>query len=387
MKRAFNLLSMLLLASLVAFGCGGEKKDETKAGAPAAGIKIGSLGPLTGPYAADGNDIKNGVLAAIEVMNPEMGALGPVTLQAEDDACDPRQAVAAANKLINEKVSAVIGAYCSSATIPASEPLIASKIFMITPASTSEKVTERGMPYMFRTCGRDDDQSKAAIKFMTDQLKATTLYIIDDKTTYSQGLADNVEKLAADAGLKVLGHEHVNQGDKDYSAVLTKVKAAKPDVFYVSLQNSASAAPMLIQIARMGIKTKILAQDAVYHPQLMELAKKDAEGVFLTFGYTDKETPAYKQFADAYKKFGEPGAYSAYSYDSTLAYLKAVKAAGSTDPEKVKAELMKLEFEGASKKIKYKENGDSGSNYVIQVVKDGKFANYWNPENGELFAK
>jgi branched-chain amino acid transport system substrate-binding protein len=320
-------------------------------------------------------------------MNPEMGALGPVTLQAEDDACDPRQAVAAANKLINEKVSAVIGAYCSSATIPASEPLIASKIFMITPASTSEKVTERGMPYMFRTCGRDDDQSKAAIKFMTDQLKATTLYIIDDKTTYSQGLADNVEKLAADAGLKVLGHEHVNQGDKDYSAVLTKVKAAKPDVFYVSLQNSASAAPMLIQIARMGIKTKILAQDAVYHPQLMELAKKDAEGVFLTFGYTDKETPAYKQFADAYKKFGEPGAYSAYSYDSTLAYLKAVKAAGSTDPEKVKAELMKLEFEGASKKIKYKENGDSGSNYVIQVVKDGKFANYWNPENGELFAK
>jgi branched-chain amino acid transport system substrate-binding protein len=119
----------------------------------------------------------------------------------------------------------------------------------------------------------------------------------------------------------------------------------------------------------------------------MELAKKDAEGVFLTFGYTDKETPAYKQFADAYKKFGEPGAYSAYSYDSTLAYLKAVKAAGSTDPEKVKAELMKLEFEGASKKIKYKENGDSGSNYVIQVVKDGKFANYWNPENGELFAK
>lgn len=388
MKRALYLISMLLLASLVAVGCGGEKKEEKKAEAPkAAGIKIGSLGPLTGPYAADGNDIKNGVLAAIEVMNAEMGPLGPVTLQAEDDACDPRQAVAAANKLINEKAAAVIGAYCSSATIPASEPLIAAKIFMITPASTSEKVTERGMPYMFRTCGRDDDQSKAAIKFMTDQLKSKTVYIVDDKTTYSQGLADNVEKMAAAAGLKVLGHEHVNQGDKDYSAVLTKVKAAKPDVFYVSLQNSASAAPMLIQIARMGIKTKILAQDAVYHPQLMELAKKDAEGVFLTFGYTDKETPAYKKFAEAYKKFGEPGAYSAYAYDSTTAYLKAVKAAGGTDPEKVKAELMKLEFNGASKKIKYKENGDSGSNYVIQVVKDGKFTNYWNPENGQLFAK
>lgn len=389
MKRALYLLSMLLLVSLVAVGCGGEKKEEKKAEAPkaAAGIKIGSLGPLTGQYAADGNDIKNGVLAAIEVMAPEMGPLGPVTLQAEDDACDPRQAVAAANKLINEKVSAVIGAYCSSATIPASEPLMAAKIFMITPASTTEKVTERGMPYMYRTCGRDDDQSKAAIKFMSDHLKAKTVYIVDDKTTYSQGLADNVEKMAAAAGFKVLGHEHVNQGDKDYSAVLTKVKAAKPDVFYVSLQNSASAAPMLIQIARMGIKTKILAQDAVYHPQLMELAKKDAEGVYLTFGYTDKETPAYKKFAEAYKKFGEPGAYSAYSYDSTVAYLKAVKAAGSADPDKVKAELAKLEFDGASKKIKYKENGDSGSNYVIQVVKDGKFSNFWNPEDGQLYKK
>jgi len=388
MKRALYFLSLLLLVSFVAVGCGGEKKEEKKAEAPkAAGIKIGSLSPLTGQYAADGNDIKNGVLAAIEVMNPEMGPLGPVTLQAEDDACDPRQAVAAANKLINEKVTAVIGAYCSSATIPASEPLIAAKIFMITPASTNEKVTERGMPYMFRTCGRDDDQSKAAVKFMTDHLKAKGVYIVDDKTTYSQGLADNVEKLATAAGLKVLGHEHVNQGDKDFSAVLTKVKAAKPDVFYVSLQNSASAAPMLIQIARMGIKTKILAQDAVYHPQLMELAKKDAEGVFLTFGYTDKETPAYKKFAEAYKKFGEPGAYSAYAYDSATAYLKAVKAAGSTDPEKVKAELMKLEFDGASKKMKYKENGDSGSNYVIQVVKDGKFDNFWNPENGQLYKK
>ena len=388
MKRALYFLSLLLLVSFVAVGCGGEKKEEKKAEAPkAAGIKIGSLGPLTGQYAADGNDIKNGVLAAIEVMNPEMGALGPVTLQPEDDACDPRQAVAAANKLINEKVTAVIGAYCSSATIPAAEPLMAAKIFMITPASTNEKVTESGHKFMFRTCGRDDDQSKAAVKFMTDQLKAKAVYIVDDKTTYSQGLADNVEKLCAGANLKVLGHEHVNQGDKDFSAVLTKVKAAKPDVFYVSLQNSAAAAPMLIQIARMGIKTKILAQDAVYHPQLMELAKKDAEGVYLTFGYTDKETPSYKKFAEAYKKLGEPGAYSAYAYDSAVAYLMAVKAAGGTDPDKVKAELMKLDFAGASKQIKYKENGDSGSNYVIQVVKDGKFENFWNPENGQLYKK
>jgi len=388
MKRALTLISTLLLVAFMAFGCGGEKKEEKKAEAPVAGIKIGSLSPLTGQYAADGNDIKNGVLTAVEVMKDEMGPLGPVTVQSEDDACDPRQAVAAANKLVNAKVSVVVGAYCSSATIPASEPLMAAKILMITPASTNEKVTESGLKYMYRTCGRDDDQSKAAVKFMTDHLKSKTVYIVDDKTTYSQGLADSVEKLAPSAGVKVLGHEHVNQGDKDYSAVLTKVKAAKPDVFYVSLQNSASAAPMLIQVARMGIKTKILAQDAVYHPQLMELAKDAAEGIYLTFGYTDKETPAYKKFYDTYKaKYGEPGAYSAYSYDSTIAYLKAVKAAGSTDPEKVNAEMKKVDFAGASKQIKYAENGDSGSNYVIQVVKGGQFSNFWNPADGKLFGK
>ncbi|WP_027175784.1 branched-chain amino acid ABC transporter substrate-binding protein [Desulfovibrio aminophilus] len=361
--------------------------------APAAALaadalKIGTLSPLTGPYAADGNDIANGVRAAVEVVKDQGGIPGykDIVVQAEDSICDPRQAVAAANKLINEKVSAVVGAYCSSATIPASEALAEVDIVMITPASTSEKVTERGLKYMFRTCGRDDDQSKVAIKFIKEFLKGGTVYIVDDKTTYSQGLADNLEKLANAQGVKVLGHEHVNQGDKDFSAVLTKVKAANPAVFYVSLQNSASGALMLIQAKRMGITAKILAQDAVYHPQLMEIAKDAAEGVFLTFGFIDRETPAYKTFYAKYQpKYGEPGAYSAYSYDSAMAYLMAVKAVGSTDPAKIREAMLKNKFQGASKKINYLESGDSGSNYIIQMVKGGKFTNYWNPETNKLY--
>ena len=106
---------------------------------------------------------------------------------------------------------------------------------MLTPASTSEKVTERGLPYMFRVCGRDDDQSVAALKFIKDVLGAKTIFIVDDKTTYSQGLADNVEKLAKKDGIKVIEHDHVNQGDKDFSAVLTKIKEAGPDVLYMAL--------------------------------------------------------------------------------------------------------------------------------------------------------
>ena len=355
--------------------------------ATAATLKIGSLSPLTGSYAADGNDIANGTRAAIAAIEKEGGIPGfdKIELFAEDSACDPRQAVAAANKLVNEKVVGVVGAYCSSATIPASETLAEADIPMLTPASTSEKVTERGLPYMFRVCGRDDDQSIAAMKFIKDVLAAKTIFIVDDKTTYSQGLADNVEKLANKEGLKVIAHDHVNQGDKDFSAVLTKIKDAKPDVLYMSLQNSASGALMLIQAKRAGVTAAIIGQDAVYHPQLMEIAKDAAEGMYLTFGYIDEETPSYKKFLAAYEKFGKPGAYSAYAYDAAYSLLSAIKAAKSTDPAKIKAELVKGEMQGASKKIKFQANGESGSNYIIRVVKDGKFANFWDPQTGKKY--
>jgi len=359
----------------------------TVATAQAETLKIGSLSPLTGSYAADGNDIANGTRAAIAAIEKEGGIPGydKIELFAEDDACDPRQAVAAANKLVNEKVVGVIGAYCSSATIPASETLDEAKIPMLTPASTSEKVTERGLPYMFRVCGRDDDQSVAALKFIKDVLGAKTIFIVDDKTTYSQGLADNVEKLAKKDGIKVIEHDHVNQGDKDFSAVLTKIKEAGPDVLYMSLQNSASGALMLIQAKRTGLTAAIIGQDAVYHPQLMEIAKDAAEGMYLTFGYIDDTTPSYKKFQAAYEKYGKPGAYSAYAYDAAYSLLSAIKAAGSTDPAKIKAELLKMDMDGASKKIKFAANGESGSNYIIRVVKDGQFANYWDPQTGKKY--
>ncbi len=354
--------------------------------AMAKSLKIGSLSPLTGPYAADGNDIANGTRAAIAVIQSEGGIPGydKIEFFPEDDACDPRQAVAAANKLVNEGVVGVVGAYCSSATIPASEVLAEEDIFMVTPGSTSPQVTERGLPYMFRICGRDDDQGPAGVKFMKDHLKAKTVFIVDDKTTYSQGLATEVATVAAKNGIKVLAHDHVNQGDKDFSAVLTKVKQANPDVFYISLQNSSSGALMMIQAKRLGIKATLMGQDAVYHPQLMEIAKDAAEGAFLTFGYMDKATPEYKKFEAAYKKIsGEPGAYSAYSYDSAYVLLTAIKNAKSTDAEKVKAEMMKLNLKGASKQIKFKENGDSGSDYVIFKVQGGEFVPFWNPSTGK----
>jgi branched-chain amino acid transport system substrate-binding protein len=355
------------------------------AGASAKTLKIGSMGPLTGPYAADGNDIKNGVLCAIDVINDEGGVPGydKIELFPQDTACDPKQAVASANKLINLEVTGVVGAYCSSSTIPASATLAEEDILMITPASTHQDVTDRGLPYMFRMCGRDDDQAPAAVKFMMEGLKAKTVFIVDDKTTYSQGLADGVRVNAEKMGMKVLGHDHVNQGDKDFSAILTMLKRANPDVFYMSLQNHASGSLMAIQAKRMGLKAKILSQDAMYHPNFVKVAKAAAEGVYVTYGYTDKSTPAFKAYEKRFTAgYGEIGAYGTYAYDAAIAYFKAVKMAGTTDPAKVKAALLKLDYQGASKHVKFKENGDSGSSYVAFKITDGEYKLYWTPEAG-----
>ena len=350
-------------------------------------LKIGSMGPLTGPYAADGNDIKNGVLTAIKVIEAEGGIPGydKIELFPQDSACDPKQAVAAANKLINLEVSGVVGAYCSSSTIPASSTLADEDIIMITPASTHPDVTDRGLPYVFRMCGRDDSQGPAAVKFMKDVLKAKTIFIVDDKTTYSQGLADGVEKYCEEMGIKVLGHDHVNQGDKDFSAILTKAKSKQADAFYMSLQNHSSGSLMAIQAKRMGLKAQIMTEDAMIHPNFMKVGKKAVEGVYLTYGFTDKNTAAYKDFAKLFTAdYGEFGAFAAYAYDSAMALLKSIKAAGSADPAKVKAEMLKLDYQGVAKYIKFNKHLDSGSSYIIYQVMGSEFVPYWSEVDGYL---
>jgi len=348
-------------------------------------LKIGSMSPLTGPYASDGTDIKNGARAAIEVFEDAGGMPGydKIEFFPQDTACDPRQAVSSANKLINLEVVGVIGAYCSSSTIPSSETLAEEDIIMITPASTNEKVTDRGLPYMFRMCGRDDDQAPAAAKFLKESLGAKTIFIVDDKTTYSQGLADGVKKASIALGMEVVAHEHVNQGDKDFSAILTMAKRANADVFYMSLQGYSPAAMMTLQAKRLGMDSQIVTQDAVFQPKYMDVAKEASQGVFLTYGFTDQTTPQYKAFEARYvPKYGKIAAYATYAYDSATALLYAIKAAGSTDPKMIKAELMKLDFQGVAKHIKFRANGDSGSSYIAYKVVGDKFVPYWEPVNG-----
>ncbi len=184
-------------------------------------------------------------------------------------------------------------------------------------------------------------------------------------------------------GITILGHEHVNQGDKDFSVILTMAKRDNADIFYMSLQGYSPAAMMTLQAKRLGLKSQIVTQDAVFQPKYMEVAKDAAEGVYLTYGFIDPTTPEYKAFEKRYvPKYGKIAAYSTYAYDATTSLLKAIKAAGSTNPDKIKAELMKLDYQGVAKHIKFRPNGDSGSSYIAFKVTNGKFVPYWEPVNG-----
>jgi len=355
--------------------------------AAAKTLKIGSLSPLTGQYAADGTDIKQGVETAVAVWEAKGGVPGydKIELYSQDTACDGKQAVSAANKLVNLGVVGVVGAYCSSATIPASVVLNDAKIQMLTPASTNEKITARGFKYMFRVCGRDDDQGQLVVRFMLEGAKVKKVALIDDKTTYTAGLAENIKKFGQ-GKLEFVAHEHINQGDKDFSGVLTKIKAAGPDLIYFSTYNPEGNL-IAIQAKRLGITAKMMSNDAVYHPNFIAIAKEAAEGTFFTFSLPpDEKIPEVAGFMKMYtQKYGQPGSYSAYAFDAANTLLTAIAKAGADDPDKLSAAIRATNLRGVTKTIKFDQTGESGSNYVVLVVKGGQFVPYWNPETGQPY--
>lgn len=353
-------------------------------------LKIGTLSPLTGPYAQDGTDILQGVKTAVAVFEKAGGVPGydKIEVVPGDSACDGGKATMAANKLINSGVSGVVGAYCSSATIPASVPLNQADIVQITPASTHTDVTARGFKQIFRMCPRDDVQAWSTVKFLEDGLKVKTLALIDDRQTYTVGLTENITKFAKENNkIKIVALEHITPGDKDFTAVLTKLKKVNPDAIYMGVYQPEGSL-MVRQAQALGIKSKLLSEDAVFHPKFLEVGGKAAEGTFLTFAKAP-ETQERKDFEKKYKKMWNVetiGSYGYYAYDAAMILMGSIKKAGSTDTAKVVDVLRGTTWEGGvSGKIKFDEKGDRKLAHIIWLVKDGKFVPYWDPLAGKYF--
>ena len=382
-----NRSIQLALAVAVALGvaaCGEEKKPAPKADAkPAAPVgitvTIAHAGPLTGSIAHLGKDDENGVALAVQHANDKKLTIDgkPVTFKmvSEDDQADPKTGTTVAQKLVDAKVAAVIGHLNSGVTIPASEIYNKAGIPVISGSATNPTLTERGLKTVFRTVGRDDQQGPAIAAYIAGELKGKKVAIVDDKTAYGEGLANEVEKALKGAKVAVVSRERTTDKETDFKAILTKIKAKNPDVVFHGGMD-ATGGPMLKQARELGIKAVFAFGDGACTDEMSKLAGAASEGLACSQAGLPA-VAASKEFQDAFKaKFGDIKQYAPYFYDGTMAMIEAMKKANSVDPAKFTPEVFNVSFQGATGKVEFDAKGDrkDAEMTIFRMGKDGKIA-------------
>jgi branched-chain amino acid transport system substrate-binding protein len=375
----------LAIAAAVALAACGKKEEPAKKEAPKAApapavVKIGHVAPLTGGIAHLGKDNENGARMAVDEINAAGGVDAGGTkvkleLVAEDDKADPKEGTLAAQKLVDAGVVAVVGHLNSGTSIPASKIYSDASITQISPSATNPRYTEQGFKTTFRVVANDNQQGAVLANFAATEMKAKTIAIIDDRTAYGQGLADVVERVAKEKNLKIVAREFTNDKATDFNAILTKVRAAKPDVIMYGGMD-ATAGPMAKQMKQLGIKAPLLAGDGVCSPEFIKLAG-DAAGV-LTCSMAGEAVEKLAKGADftaKYKaKFNQDvQVYSPYSYDAVYVIADAIKRAGKADRAAITAAMPATNYPGVTGTVAFDEKGDiKGGAISMFNVKEGK---------------
>jgi branched-chain amino acid transport system substrate-binding protein len=339
-------------------------------------VKIGHVAPLTGSIAHLGKDNEAGAKLAIEDLNAKKIKIGgkeiTFELVSEDDAADPKQGTAAAQKLVDAKVSGVIGHLNSGTTIPASKLYNDAGIAQISPSATNPKYTTQGFKTAFRVVAHDGQLGGTLGKLAVKEVKAKSIAIIDDRTAYGQGVADEFAKAVKAAGGKVIGREYTNDKATDFNAVLTKLKGAKPDLVFFGGMD-AVAGPMLRQMKQLGIQAKFMGGDGICTAELAKLAGDSmGDGQVICAeagGVTPDKVKDMEAFKTRFKaKFNaDVQIYAPYVYDATMVMVSAMQKANSTDPKKYLPELAKANYNGVTGKIVFDPKGD---------IKDGALTLY-----------
>ena len=343
-----------------------------------AQIKIATVGPMTGQYAAFGEQMKRGAEMAVKDINAAGGVDGKqLVLQIGDDACDPKQATAVANQLVSDKVVFVAGHYCSGSSIPASDIYKEAKILQITPASTNIKLTDdafaKGNTTVFRTCGRDDVQGATVGAYILKNMKDKKVAILHDKSPYGKGVADETKKALNKGGLKETMYEAYNDTDKDFTALINKMKQAKIDIIVLGGYHTAGA--MLIKQSReQGFGAQMVGFDSLEDAEFAKLGGAATNGVLMSFPPKAEDDPKnaalVKKFRDA--KY-EPAGYTLFTYAAIKVWADAAKKANSTEAAKVAAALRQGTYNSAVGPLSYDQKGDiKDPVYDIYVWKDGK---------------
>ncbi len=362
------LKSMKLLAGVAA-------ATAMLAPAAQADITIATAGPMTGQYASFGSQMKAGAEQAVADINAKGGVLGQkLVLEIGDDACDPKQAVAVANQMVNKGIALMAGHFCSGSSIPASAVYADEGIVQISPASTNPKLTEQGFENVFRTCGRDDQQGEIAGAFLAKTFKGKNIAVIHDKTAYGKGLADETKKNLNSNGVKEALYEAYTAGEKDYSALVSKLKQAKIDVLYVGGYHT-EAGLIVRQMPDQGMSTKLVSGDALVTDEYWVITGDAGEGTLMTFSPDPRKNPAAAPVVAAFRAKGiEPEGYVLYTYAAIQAWAQAAEKAGSTDSDKVIKALNTGKFNTVLGTIGFDAKGDvTAPGYVVYEWKGGKY--------------
>ncbi len=328
-------------------------------------VKVGQVSPMTGPIAHLGKDNEAGAILAIEDANARKIKIGgqvvKFELVSEDDAADPKTATVVAQKLVDAKVVGVVGHLNSGTSIPASKIYADAGIPQITPSATNPKYTQQGFKTTFRVVANDIQQGGAMGQFAVKNLKAKNVAVIDDRTAYGQGLADQVEARVKALGGKVVAREYGTDKTTDWMAILTSIKAKQPDVVLYGGMD-ATAGPLLQQMRRLGLKAKLVVGDGACDPEMIKLSGDGISGdAYCTeAGVPREQMPQGKAFFERFKKrFGmEVQTYSPYEYDAMSALIEAMKQADSTDPAKYLPKLAAIKLQGVTGTISFDPRGD-----------------------------
>ena len=344
-------------------------------GSAMAEILISTAGPMTGQYASFGEQMKRGAEMAVADINAAGGVLGQkIRLTIGDDACDPKQAVAVANKFVSEGVKFVAGHFCSGSSIPASQVYTEEDILQISPASTNPKLTDEGGPNVFRVCGRDDQQGIVAGTFLADTYKGKKIAILHDKTAYGKGLADETKKQLNKMGVKEAMYEAYTAGEKDYSALVSKMKNNGVDVFYVGGYHT-EAGLMVRQARDQGYDVQLVSGDALVTDEFWKITGDAGAGTLMTFSPDPRKNPIAAPVVKKFRDGGyEPEGYTLYTYGAIQAWAAAAKQAGSVETGKMIKALQSGQFQTVLGKIGFDKQGDvTAPGYVWYEWKGGTY--------------
>lgn len=321
--------------------------------------RIGTAGPMSGRYSVFGDQLRHGAEMAVADLNAAGGVLGrQLVLEIGDDLCEPRRAVRVAEEMVDKGVSFVAGHFCSGSSIPASAVYEEEGVVMISPASTNPRVTEQNHRNVFRVCGRDDQQGIVAGNLLADEYGSAKIAILHDGTGYGKGLADRTRRQLNDRGVREVMFEAYRAGGRDYSALVSEMKAASIDVFYLGGYHP-EAGRMVRQAHEQGFRPQMVTGDALVTDEFWRIAGDAGEGTLMTFSPDPRKNPAAAAVVDRFRAAGiEPEGYTLYTYAAIQAWAKAAEEAGSADSPAVAEALRRASFDTVLGRLGFDQKGD-----------------------------